>query len=151
MSNYIIISASNIINAWVKKLLKPWIACFSFFFLLVHVSTVHPWKSCKRKKNWEKENWVTHIIEQASSNGTQCHTNTYSLYGYRLLQAWLRCLTEPLLLFFRAFPHYKAYETPIYFKSDWLNEFWDQRMDVTDDYRFVYMGPKGSWWVHSTQ
>lgn len=57
--------------------------------------------------------------------------------------------TETLYLkdwhFCKAFPHYKAYETPIYFKSDWLNEFWDQRMDVTDDYRFVYMGPKGSW------
>jgi len=45
----------------------------------------------------------------------------------------------------RAFPTYKAYDTPIYFKSDWLNEFWDQRSDVADDYRFVYMGPKGSW------
>ncbi|KAL9958455.1 hypothetical protein ACROYT_G035470 [Oculina patagonica] len=47
--------------------------------------------------------------------------------------------------FCKAFPAYKAYETPVYFKSDWLNEFWDQRSDVTDDYRFVYMGPKGSW------
>lgn len=44
-----------------------------------------------------------------------------------------------------AFPSYKAYETPVYFKSDWLNEFWDKRSDVSDDYRFVYMGPKGSW------
>lgn len=44
-----------------------------------------------------------------------------------------------------AFSSYKAYETPMYFKSDWLNEFWDQRSDVSDDYRFVYMGPKGSW------
>jgi hypothetical protein len=26
-----------------------------------------------------------------------------------------------------------------------MNEFWDQRVDVNDDYRFVYMGPKGSW------
>lgn len=43
------------------------------------------------------------------------------------------------------FPTCKAYETPVYFKSDWLNEFWDRRSDVSDDYRFVYMGPKGSW------
>lgn len=49
-------------------------------------------------------------------------------------------------LYDRAFPSYKAYETPVYFKSDWLNEFWDKRSDVSDDYRFVYMGPKGSWW-----
>lgn len=56
-------------------------------------------------------------------------------------------LLTNILFFFllRAFPVYKAYETPVYFKSDWLNEFWDQRSDLADDYRFVYMGPKGSW------
>ena len=45
---------------------------------------------------------------------------------------------------------YKAYQTPDYFSSDWMNEFWDQRHiilseDIKDDYGFVYMGPKGSW------
>jgi hypothetical protein len=45
----------------------------------------------------------------------------------------------------REFPNYKAYETPECFSADWMNEFWDQRDDVNDDYRFVYMGPKGSW------
>ncbi|XP_062850650.1 2-oxoglutarate and iron-dependent oxygenase JMJD4 [Trichomycterus rosablanca] len=43
----------------------------------------------------------------------------------------------------RMFPELDAYTTPIYFSSDWLNEYWDS-LDV-DDYRFVYMGPKGSW------
>ena len=37
--------------------------------------------------------------------------------------------------------------TPIFFQSDWLNEFWDSREDQEDDYRFVYIGPKGSWYV----
>ncbi|XP_071448147.1 2-oxoglutarate and iron-dependent oxygenase JMJD4 [Hetaerina americana] len=37
------------------------------------------------------------------------------------------------------------YQVPSYFTSDWLNEFWTQRGDVCDDYRFVYMGPQGSW------
>nr|XP_022326185.1 jmjC domain-containing protein 4-like isoform X1 [Crassostrea virginica] len=46
--------------------------------------------------------------------------------------------------FSRDFPNYKAYETPCVFTSDWLNEFWDSKAD-NDDYRFVYMGPKGSW------
>ncbi|XP_061163826.1 2-oxoglutarate and iron-dependent oxygenase JMJD4-like [Saccostrea echinata] len=46
--------------------------------------------------------------------------------------------------FKREFPEYKAYETPRVFTSDWLNEFWDTKEDK-DDYRFVYMGPKGSW------
>ena len=26
-----------------------------------------------------------------------------------------------------------------------MNEFWDVRDDIDDDYRFVYMGPKGTW------
>ncbi|XP_069323573.1 2-oxoglutarate and iron-dependent oxygenase JMJD4 isoform X1 [Eulemur rufifrons] len=36
-----------------------------------------------------------------------------------------------------------VFTLPVYFSSDWLNEFWDA-LDV-DDYRFVYAGPKGSW------
>ncbi|XP_067110024.1 2-oxoglutarate and iron-dependent oxygenase JMJD4 isoform X2 [Osmerus mordax] len=43
----------------------------------------------------------------------------------------------------RDFPEHSAYTTPVFFSSDWLNEYWDT-MEV-DDYRFVYMGPKGSW------
>ncbi|KAF7270054.1 hypothetical protein GWI33_016959 [Rhynchophorus ferrugineus] len=35
------------------------------------------------------------------------------------------------------------YDVPIHFASDWLNEYFLQCLD--DDYRFVYMGPKGSW------
>lgn len=45
---------------------------------------------------------------------------------------------------FRSFPEHNNYKTPIYFSSDWLNEYWDT-IEV-DDYRFVYMGPKGSWY-----
>lgn len=47
--------------------------------------------------------------------------------------------------FNRVFPDYLAYETPAVFHSDWLNEFWSTREDASDDYKFVYMGPKGSW------
>ncbi|CAM1321982.1 JMJD4 (predicted) [Pycnogonum litorale] len=42
----------------------------------------------------------------------------------------------------KLFNEYEAYVTPDYFSSDWLNEFFD---DLEDDYRFLYMGPKGSW------
>ena len=35
------------------------------------------------------------------------------------------------------FPALKAYETPRYFCSDWLNEM--------DRFRFIYIGPRGSW------
>ncbi|GAB6028314.1 JmjC domain-containing protein 4 [Chamberlinius hualienensis] len=47
--------------------------------------------------------------------------------------------------FTKDFPNYNAYEVPSLFQSDWLNEFWSLRNDSDDDYRFVYMGPKGSW------
>ncbi|NXR53979.1 JMJD4 protein, partial [Hippolais icterina] len=33
------------------------------------------------------------------------------------------------------------YSTPVFFSSDWLNEYWDAVGE--DDFRFVYMGPKG--------
>ncbi|KAM4794588.1 2-oxoglutarate and iron-dependent oxygenase JMJD4 isoform 1-T1 [Cyanocitta cristata] len=46
-------------------------------------------------------------------------------------------------VFSRAFPELDVYSTPVYFSSDWLNEYWDAV--AVDDYRFVYMGPKGSW------
>ncbi|KAB1281418.1 JmjC domain-containing protein 4 [Camelus dromedarius] len=36
-----------------------------------------------------------------------------------------------------------VFTLPVYFSSDWLNEYWDV-LDV-DDYRFVYMGPSGTW------
>jgi len=38
-----------------------------------------------------------------------------------------------------------AYTLPLIFSDDWLNLHWDTQTDVDDDYRFVYMGPKGSW------
>ncbi len=34
------------------------------------------------------------------------------------------------------------YECPVYFQSDWLNEFSEDK-DM-DDYKFCYMGPNGS-------
>lgn len=38
---------------------------------------------------------------------------------------------------------YHFYKTPFYFASDWLNEYCEETK--CDDYRFVYMGPKGTW------
>jgi hypothetical protein len=45
--------------------------------------------------------------------------------------------------FVNQFPEYKAYETPIYFESDWINEYFVNKQ-LNDDFRFVYMGPKDS-------
>ncbi|XP_023563529.1 jmjC domain-containing protein 4 isoform X2 [Octodon degus] len=37
-----------------------------------------------------------------------------------------------------------VFTLPVYFSSDWLNEFWDAL--GVDDYRFVYAGPRGTCW-----
>ncbi|CAH8460452.1 unnamed protein product [Schistosoma turkestanicum] len=34
---------------------------------------------------------------------------------------------------------------PEYFSSDWLNEFWSLRNDLSDDFKFVYLGGDGTW------
>eukprot|EP00095_Tigriopus_kingsejongensis_P007625 maker-scaffold995_size72343-snap-gene-0.20 protein:Tk07625 transcript:maker-scaffold995_size72343-snap-gene-0.20-mRNA-1 annotation:"jmjc domain-containing protein 4-like isoform 1" len=53
--------------------------------------------------------------------------------------------------FHRDCPEYPAYTTPKYFCSDWLNEYWERNASSADgspggdDYRFVYIGPRGSW------
>ena len=55
--------------------------------------------------------------------------------------------------FVKEVPNYKAYETPYYFVSDWLNEYLedsDHEFIAEDDfhksdYKFVYIGPQGSW------
>ncbi|KAL4360350.1 hypothetical protein AHAS_Ahas08G0168600 [Arachis hypogaea] len=60
--------------------------------------------------------------------------------------------------FVKEYPEYVAYKTPIFFCDDWLNLYLDNYRMHTDsdkyqenneiccsDYRFVYMGVKGSW------
>lgn len=44
-------------------------------------------------------------------------------------------------------PDYDFYKVPKYFASDWLNE--QLLSKKKDDYCFVYMGPKGTWWVYN--
>lgn len=52
-------------------------------------------------------------------------------------------------LFVRQFPEQDgiSYSVHPFMRSDWLNEVWGGRQDVTDDYKFVYMGPAGTWCV----
>jgi len=40
---------------------------------------------------------------------------------------------------------YTAYQVPDFFSSDWLNEWWEGRKGGENDYKFVYIGPEGSW------
>jgi hypothetical protein len=45
--------------------------------------------------------------------------------------------------FKQEFPSCDFYNVPFYFGSDWLNEFLID--NGRDDYRFLYIGPKGTW------
>uniref|UniRef100_K3X8M4 JmjC domain-containing protein n=1 Tax=Globisporangium ultimum (strain ATCC 200006 / CBS 805.95 / DAOM BR144) TaxID=431595 RepID=K3X8M4_GLOUD len=47
--------------------------------------------------------------------------------------------------FVHAFPDQPVYTTPTFFEDDWLNWWWDRQEQSGDDYRFVYIGPAGSW------
>ena len=43
------------------------------------------------------------------------------------------------------YPDDRFYEVPVFFASDWLNEYCTD--NLLDDYQFVYMGPKGTWYT----
>ncbi|XP_076236370.1 jumonji domain containing 4 isoform X2 [Calliopsis andreniformis] len=45
----------------------------------------------------------------------------------------------------KLFPNAPIYDVPQFFASDWLNEYYIANPDFNDDYRFVYMGPRGTW------
>ncbi|XP_017889963.1 jmjC domain-containing protein 4 [Ceratina calcarata] len=45
----------------------------------------------------------------------------------------------------KLFPNAPMYTVPEFFASDWLNEYYIANPDLNDDYRFVYMGPQGTW------
>uniref|UniRef100_A0A6U5Z5M4 JmjC domain-containing protein n=1 Tax=Guillardia theta TaxID=55529 RepID=A0A6U5Z5M4_GUITH len=45
----------------------------------------------------------------------------------------------------RLHPGSNAYQLPSYFSEDWLNDYWDGYPALGDDYRFCYLGPRGTW------
>ncbi|KAF6778074.1 hypothetical protein AHF37_02874 [Paragonimus kellicotti] len=51
-------------------------------------------------------------------------------------------LTSPISLdeFYLKHVDEEFYQLPDLFASDWMNEFWNVRRDVQDDFRFVYLG-----------
>lgn len=83
----------------------------------------------------------------------------YALCYYVKVHYKLSCLSfsYPFQSFCQEYPEYRAYITPLFFTDDWLNLYLDNyRMhddldadrvsnDIScSDYRFVYMGAKGS-------
>ncbi|KAJ7945836.1 jmjC domain-containing protein 4 [Quillaja saponaria] len=91
------------------------------------------------------EQWFKSSVAQQCSNATQGSNSQRVLY----LKDWH---------FVKEYPEYLAYTTPLFFSDDWLNLYLDNYRMHTDpdnyhqnneiscsDYRFVYMGAKGSW------
>lgn len=119
--------------------------------------------------NWEArrfwlENGKPHFCYLLQKYGTckvmiyDCHekyfnsqrTKEYEFSEY--LKYWEQCIGNQYkekLLYLKdwhlknQFPDDSFYEVPVYFASDWLNEYLCE--NSMDDYRFVYMGPKGTW------
>uniref|UniRef100_A0A7S0UNS9 JmjC domain-containing protein n=1 Tax=Polytomella parva TaxID=51329 RepID=A0A7S0UNS9_9CHLO len=93
--------------------------------------------------------WRTHkakgesLCSSASESSSRSQRNDKLLY----LKDWH---------FIGECPHFKPYDTPIYFSSDWLNSYYDSlfqnRYDTSTtnadvaciDYRFLYVGPAGT-------
>ena len=77
----------------------------------------------------EMRDYINYWIEYIKSN----YSNTMPLL---YLKDW-HCR--------KLFPNDPIYDVPEYFASDWLNEYYLANPELNDDYRFVYMGPKGTW------
>ncbi|XP_076397059.1 jumonji domain containing 4 [Megachile rotundata] len=81
------------------------------------------------KDDMQMKDYLNYWIEYAKSNYSDSMPLLY-------LKDW-HC---PKL-----FPNAPMYNVPQYFASDWLNEYYIANPELNDDYRFVYMGPKGTW------
>ncbi|XP_040987059.1 2-oxoglutarate and iron-dependent oxygenase JMJD4 isoform X1 [Juglans microcarpa x Juglans regia] len=91
------------------------------------------------------DRWLENSMEEQSSASTNLSYGDHVLY----LKDWH---------FVKEYPEYLAYTTPLFFCDDWLNLYLDNYRMHKDpdtyqanneigcsDYRFVYMGAKGSW------
>lgn len=82
--------------------------------------------------NWQHHTAVPIKCETSSDISPENGSQNSNLY----LKDWH---------FTRDVTNYSAYTTPLIFTSDWLNEFYSQKTDIKEDYKFVYMGARGSW------
>ncbi|XP_068091278.1 2-oxoglutarate and iron-dependent oxygenase JMJD4 [Hyperolius riggenbachi] len=115
------------------------------------------WVTADNKPNWDHllQNFGEAIVPVANCDVKAYNSNPKEHIPLREYIAYWREYTEndsqsPRGCLYlkdwhmqREYPDHNVYETPSYFSSDWLNEYWDAI--AVDDYRFVYMGPAGSW------
>ncbi|KAI4336191.1 hypothetical protein L6164_014747 [Bauhinia variegata] len=148
---------TGLMNGW--RACKDWVTCegqpnLQFFSTHFGVSKVQVADCGTREFTDQKrqemsvsefiEHWLSNSASQCS-NETQTRNDQSVLY----LKDWH---------FVKEYPEYLAYITPVFFCDDWLNLYLDNYRMHTDpdayqenyeiccsDYRFVYMGVKGSW------
>ncbi|ESN96513.1 hypothetical protein HELRODRAFT_95474 [Helobdella robusta] len=149
----------------IDKIAKSWnisYADFSENYLKLNIpcmlceSFTDQWRS---RREWVKENgevdWqaLRNLFSDAEVPVVECTNKSYGYDSVTVLKMkfseFVNCIQSKDLCYYlkdwhctKQFPDYKFYDVPLYFKSDWLNEFWE---DKEDDYKFVYIGPKGSW------
>lgn len=96
---------------------------------------------------------VAEFVEQWLGDPMQEHGNASSHSAMSKMSLYLKDWH-----FVKEYPEYEAYTTPVFFCDDWLNIYLDNYHMHSDpniysenneiscsDYRFVYMGAKGTW------
>ncbi|WVZ18359.1 hypothetical protein V8G54_005681 [Vigna mungo] len=97
--------------------------------------------------------FIARCLLQEEASAVQCNNETCSSNGASVSVPYLKDWH-----FVKEYPEYVAYETPRFFCDDWLNLYLDNFKIHIDsdtqqpneeiccsDYRFVYIGVKGSW------
>lgn len=124
----------NVSNDWEAS--KNWVKNNSLnvdYFNETYGNATVPVADCGKKvynvqeKQMMKLNVYLHKWEEDVNNETR---------GNLYLKDWH---------FTKEFRFDRVYRVPSYFASDWLNEYFSRNADLDDDYRFVYIGPTGSW------
>lgn len=103
------------------------------------------------KNKYGQSKAIVYDCRKKYFNSQKCETTVFSEF----LKYWQNYINNnydeqmPLLYLKdwhlkNQFPDDHFYEVPLYFASDWLNEYLCANNE--DDYRFVYMGPKGTWY-----
>ncbi|ELU02976.1 hypothetical protein CAPTEDRAFT_158070 [Capitella teleta] len=141
--NYLLPNKLCVLGKWVTeewRSRRDWVAADltpNMHFLKEHFgSAIGPIANCDLKEH------DSHPKSDMPLREFLEYMQSYKANGYSEDEA---CLYLKDWHFTRLFPEYNAFTCPEFFSSDWLNEFWDGRPETTDDYRFVYIGPKGSW------
>ncbi|XP_078154046.1 arginine-specific demethylase JMJ20-like [Carex rostrata] len=123
----------------------------SFFSSLCSTSTVQVADCNKKQYSDQKrlEMTLPDLIRSWTQHSHDGYKPTNEPQSFLYLKDWH---------FVKEYPNYCAYTTPTFFKDDWLNIYLDSHTLHRDsdicphqneancaDYRFVYMGPKGTW------